>query len=77
MKTIMIRLTDETGNIYKWTVRHLVATNLTLGQKPKKIAGWSFTDHEGYERFAEGNWMDLVAKFRLVAENYGLTSNIS
>lgn len=54
----------ETGERLRWKVR-------------KVEKGWEFEDHEGYPRFVEGNWFDLVERFKLVAENYGMECNIS
>src|SRR5262249_16150573 len=60
-----IRMTyRETGNVYHWTVR-------------KAQGGWEYVDHEGYSRYAEGNWRDLVERFKLTADNYGMDCNIS
>jgi hypothetical protein len=39
--------------------------------------GWTFWDHEGYERFVPGNWNMLVDRVQLTAENYGCTTRIS
>jgi len=73
MTTMAIRLSDETGKIYRWNIERVPrAVNCTY-PKIRVISGWQFTDHDGYIRFAEGNWLDLVAMFRLVATNYGLT----
>jgi len=64
-KAMRIRMTyASTGEVYHWKVR-------------KAQGGWEFEDHDGYSRHAEGNWNDLVVKFRMVAENYGMTCNIS
>lgn len=76
-KAMRIKMTHTDGEQVYWTVRSHSAVNLVLGQRPRKVRGWLFIDHEGYERFAEGNWLDLVALFRLVASNYGFTSTIS
>jgi hypothetical protein len=62
MKTIAIRLQDSNGQFYRWTIQYV-----------KQWRGWQFTDHEGYTRFAEGNWLDLVSRFKGTAANYGLT----
>ena len=78
-KQMKIRMTDQDGKVYYWSVRHISrAWNVLM--KPAKshyINGWQYTDHEGCERFAEGSWMDLVDAFRLTASNYGFTCNIS
>jgi len=72
MKAMQVRLEDSEDKVYRWTIRHTKATNLTLGCKPRQVQGWTIEDHEGYERFTEGNWHDLVPRFHAVAENYGL-----
>lgn len=77
MPKTVTRLTDNEGNVYKWTFWHETATNCTSGQKPRRIAGWSFRDHEGYTRFCEGNWTDFVPYLRMVAENYGFKTTLS
>lgn len=59
-KAMKIRLQYKDGSIYNWTIR-------------KASGGWEFTDHENYTRHSEGNWLALVSKFKLVAENYGMT----
>lgn len=72
-KPIAIRLQDDSGTVVRWTIQHVPRTiNCTLGQKTRVVTGWQFTDHEGYARFAEGNWRDLVAMFHATAQNYGL-----
>lgn len=77
-KAFRVKMTDTSdSSIYYWTVRSFKnATNIVLGRKPRKISGWLYIDHEGYQRNVEGNWLELVDHFRLVASNYGLTSNI-
>lgn len=76
-KAMRIKMAHTDGEQVHWTVCSYSGINLVLGQKARKIRGWSFTDHEGYDRVVEGNWFDLVAHFRLVAANYGFTSTIS
>lgn len=64
-RAMRVRMTyTPTGEVYHWTVR-------------KARGGWDFEDHEGCVRYAEGNWMELVAKFKMVAENYAMSCNIS
>ena len=71
-------MTDADGKKYKWTVQSFKnATNVVLGKKPRLISGWSYTDHEGYTRCVEGNWIDLVGAFDLTATNYGFRHNLS
>ena len=80
MKAIQVRLMDDTGEVYKWTIRRVSgAINCTLGKKTRIVSGWEFMDHDNYARFAEGNWLDLVARVKLTANNYGfkLTSELS
>ena len=78
MKRIRIKMTDTAGMVYWWTVwREPNAVNLKLSQKPRKISGWQYRDHEGCERFSEGNWMELVSHLRATAHNYGFITNIS
>lgn len=73
-QSISIRLADDTGKVYRWTIYRIPrAINCTLGKRTRVVSGWEFTDHEGYARFAEGNWRDLVAMFHATASNYGLT----
>lgn len=79
MKAIRIKMTASDGLSCFWTVRRIERAWNCGGtlKKARRISGWSFTDHEGCERFCEGNWMALVDMFRLVAGNYGFTTNIS
>ena len=73
MKPIAIRLQDETGKLYRWTIQRVPrAINCHIGHS-RVWSGWQFTDHEGYTRNAEGNWLDLIPRVRGTAENYGLT----
>jgi hypothetical protein len=74
-KAIRIKMSDGSH----WTVRRVPRAYNCGGNLPKAriISGWEFEDHTGYTRFSEGSWMELVAMFRLVSENHGLTSNIS
>ncbi len=76
-KAITIRMTDQDGQVYRWTIRRVVDAFNVCIPKPRKISGWEFTSHDGCARFSEGNWMELVTMFRSVAENYGMTCNIS
>lgn len=79
MKAIRIKMTDGQGFYCFWTVRRVEQTWLCGGnlKVSRRTSGWSFTDHEGCERFAEGNWQELVEMFKMVASNYGLKTNIS
>jgi hypothetical protein len=79
MKTaIRIKMTDNLGQVFWWTVqRQPDAVQVGVGSKPRKCPGWMFRDHEGCERFSEGNWLALVGMFREVAANYDLATTIS
>lgn len=69
--TLQIRLSDSNGKLYRWTIRRMPRAVNCLAGKTRIISGWQFTDHDGYERFSEGNWLDLVSMVKLTAENYG------
>jgi hypothetical protein len=72
MKALQVRLTDESGKIYRWTIRRVPrAFNCMIGYS-RVISGWEYVDHDGYVRFSEGNWLDLLPHVRATAENYGL-----
>lgn len=74
MSALQIRLQDETGKLYRWTIRRVPrAINCTVGKPTRVVSGWEFESNDGCVRFAEGNWQDLVAMFRRTAENYGLS----
>jgi len=78
MKTIRVKMTDGEGKTYIWTVHRVPrAINYTMGHKPRIVSGWEYVSNDGCVRFSEGNWIDLVADFRLTANNYGMTTNIS
>lgn len=74
-----IKMTDpQTSEVYYWTVcSHSAISIGESGRKSHRVTGWLFTSHDGCERFSEGPWRELVPMFRLVAENYGLTCNLS
>ena len=72
MKPIQIRLADNQGREYRWHISYAPSRTVIGLGKPHKVNGWEFTDHEGYTRFSEGNWLALVYLFKLVADNYGL-----
>lgn len=74
MNALQIRLADETGKIYRWTIRRVPRSiHCVLGRSTRVIAGWEFVDHDGYARFVEGNWHDLVPRVHGTANNYGLS----
>lgn len=62
-KTIQIRLQDEHGKVVRWSIHY----------DSRRPPTWNFTDHEGYTRVVDGNWHDLVARFKGCAENYNLS----
>src|SRR5580692_6206394 len=71
-RTIQIRLSDEDGKIYRWTIQRVPrAVNCLIGSN-RIVAGWQYTDHDGCIRFSEGTWLDLVPRVKATAENYGL-----
>ena len=73
MKTIQIRLKDSDGAIYKWSIKWIESA-FVCGESLKngrRVKGWEYTSHDGVQRFAEGNWRDLVPAFKLTASNYG------
>ncbi len=78
MKNMRIKLTDSSGQTYHWSVQRVPrACNCICGRPNRIVSGWQYTDHDGYARFAEGTWRELVAAFQMTAENYGFTSNLS
>ncbi len=79
VKPIRIKMLDaSTNQSVIWTIfKSNRQWNVTSGKKSHYVSGWSFRDHEGYERFVEGNWLALVDHFRLVADNYGFQTSIS
>ena len=79
MKPKRVTMTDADGKKYFWKFARFERAWNCGGnlKKGRPISGWSFTDHDGIERSVEGNWGDLVAAFKLTAENYGFTCNIS
>jgi hypothetical protein len=79
MKPMRVKMTDANGVSYFWTVKghKSLVLNEPGKKRPRLIHGWMFVDHEGCQRVVEGNWLELVARFHGVAENYGLTSNLS
>lgn len=78
MKTMKIKMACCDGSFTHWTVLRVSGiTNIALDRKSRKVSGWSIFDESGYERFIEGNWSDLVAAFKLISGNFGMTSTIS
>lgn len=74
---VQIRLADEAGKIYRWTIRRVARTWGVNPDGPlsrsRWLSGWEYVDHDGYARFQEGTWIDVVPRVKLTAENYGLT----
>jgi len=76
MKSINVK--DQFGLPSKgWKFGTTKAVNLTLGQKPRKVVGWTLISPDGCERFSEGNWQQFVPYAQLIISNYGCTSNLS
>ena len=77
MKTIRIRLKDSAGQIYVWSIQRLPRVHMVNPDGPLSRSrwgsGWEYIDHDGYKRFQEGTWIDVVPRIKLTAENYGLT----
>ena len=73
MKSIRIRLQDREGKIYVWTIRRVPRAFNVQTLKSRWISGWEYEDHDGYRRFQEGTWIDVVPRVKLTAENYGFT----
>ena len=79
-KAIAIRLQDSESKVYQWTIRRVPrAINCVIGRPNRIISGWEFEDHDGYSRFEEGNFLNVVTRVRNTADNYGfmLLSNLS
>lgn len=64
-----------------WSVRRVPRAWNCGGTIPRGhgryISGWEYTSEDGCVRFAEGNWLDLVAAVRHTATNYNLTTTLS
>jgi hypothetical protein len=77
-KSMKVKMTHSDGEICFWTVHHEThMTNIVLGKKTRHFDGWIIKDHDGYERISEGNWLNLVEYFNLVASNYGFAHNLT
>lgn len=76
-KSIRIRLKDSEGKVYVWSIRRVARAFLVNPEGPlspsRYGSGWEYEDHDGYVRFQEGTWLDLLPRIRLTIENYGLT----
>jgi hypothetical protein len=68
----------ETGERLRWTLRRETGVYwIRAGRKPKKIDAWMLTDHEGYQRYLESNWLDSVPLVHRHADNHGCDCFIS
>ena len=75
-KAVQIRLVDADGRIYRWSIRWLKTWGVSPDgplSRPRQLTGWEYVDHDGYVRFQEGNWLDVVPRVKLTASNYGFT----
>jgi hypothetical protein len=74
---LKIRLSDADGKIYHWTIRRVPRVYLCSPEGPlsrsRVSSGWEYESHDGTVRFQEGNFLAVVPRFKLTAENYGLT----
>lgn len=68
------KVTAENGQTFTWSFVRLERVCSTLG---RRLDGWELVTHDGCERFSEGGWVDFVPFVRLVASNYGFTTNLS
>lgn len=75
MPNSLVRLQDESGAVYSWSVIRVPRVYNCGGNlpNPRIISGWQFSDHDGVVRFAEGNYSELVALLLQTAGNYGFT----
>jgi hypothetical protein len=60
-----------------WRVPRAINVGLPKGAPPRYVSGWQYRDHDGVERFVEGNWLALVERLRQTASNYGFDASIS
>lgn len=60
-----------------WKAGPTKAINVTVGQKPRKVTGWTIISPDGCERFCEGNYQQFVPFANMVLANYGVTTRIS
>lgn len=70
MRNIEIRLKDENGKVYRWSIEWI--KNAYICGQARHCDGWQFKSHDNVVRFIEGKWRDLVPQFKMVAKNYGL-----
>jgi len=64
MNRTNIIMTYKDGKRYTWTAF-----------RERNI--WFLRDHTGYCRALESNWFNSVPLIRLIAENHGMTCNVS
>ena len=62
MKPINLRLTDDTGHVFTWSV----------WRDARTPADWRLTTHDDCERHAGNTWASAVPYIYAIAENYGL-----
>ena len=68
-RTVRVPMADKaTGARVWWTV---------LRYGDCRPASWGYVDADGYERHGGETWAELVDRFSLTAENYGLTHRLS
>ena len=76
-KAVVIRLQDENGMIYRWSIRWIACVCWIQPDGPlsktRHVSGWEYTSHDGVRHFQDGNWLAVVPRVKLTAENYGLT----
>lgn len=77
MTNLRVKLTDAEGKTYYWRVTRVPRIVNCNYPHNRVMTGWEFESHDGCVRFSEGPWRELVPMFHLVAENYGLTTNLS
>lgn len=70
-KSMRITLKDENNKHYHWTIKHEPRSCCCMLGSGHYVSGWVYTDHDGCERFSEGNWLNLVSHFKTTASNYG------
>lgn len=74
--TRRVKMIDGNGRAYWWSFYYGKFVNVGINRR-KMVSGWGFIDHEGYNRFQEGNWLDFVPYFKQTADNYGFTTTLS
>lgn len=79
MKACRFKLTDAQGKAYYWSLKYFPRVMRCGGRLERSTYEpmWILTDHEGYERGIERNWLDTVPRVRQVAEGYGFSTTLS